>query len=49
MRIKSLFMLLPLVVLFMACSNESYDAGDGSLSYMVADFVEAETDASPMW
>ena len=39
-------MLMPLVALLMACSSDSYDTGDGSLSYMVADFVEAETDAS---
>ena len=37
---------MPLVALLMACSSDSYDTGDGSLSYMVADFVEAETDAS---
>lgn len=37
-------MAVPLILLFMACSSESYDTGDGSLSYMVADFVEAETD-----
>lgn len=39
-------MLLPLMALFVSCSSESYETGDGSLSYMVADFVEAETDAS---
>lgn len=31
---------------FSACSNESYDTGDGSLSYMRADFVEANTDGN---
>lgn len=46
MRIRRFFMLMPLVALLMACSSDSYDTGDGSLSYMVADFVEAETDAS---
>ena len=29
-----------------ACSSDAYDAGDGSLSYMRADFVEAQTDGT---
>lgn len=37
----SLFLLL-----FVACGNDAYDTGDGALSYMRADFVEASTDAS---
>lgn len=31
---------------FQACSNDPYDTGDGSLSYMRADFVEATTDGN---
>ena len=31
---------------FQACSNDPYDSGDGSLSYMRADFVEAITNSS---
>lgn len=34
------------VALLAACSNEAYDTGDGSLSYMRADFVEAITDSN---
>lgn len=36
---------LPLALLFMACENEAYHTGEGSLSNMRADFVEAQTDA----
>lgn len=35
-----------LAALLAACSHDAYDTGDGALSYMRADFVEAETDAS---
>ena len=35
-----------LLYAFSACSNEAYDTGDGSLSYMRADFVEANTDGN---
>lgn len=29
-----------------ACSSDAYDTGDGTLSYMRADFVEAQTDGA---
>lgn len=32
-----------LTAALVACSNDPYDSGDGSLSYMRADFVEAST------
>lgn len=38
--------ILSLPHVFQACSNDPYDTGDGSLSYMCADFVEATTDGS---
>ncbi|MGN1374981.1 MAG: NigD-like protein [Prevotella sp.] len=43
---KTLLFVLLLVGGLVACDKDSYDTGDGSLSYMRADFVEAETDAS---
>lgn len=43
---RRLLLVLSLAVLFAACENDAYDAGDGALSYMRADFVEASTDAS---
>lgn len=30
---------------FSACSNETYDTGDGSMSYLTADFADAATDS----
>lgn len=42
-RLKYLF--LAFALLFMACENEAYRTGEGSLSNMRADFVEAQTDA----
>jgi len=42
---RFLFIFSFLLLLF-SCDNEAYEAGDGALSYMRADFVEAETDAS---
>lgn len=38
--------LLSVAALFSACSTDNYDTGDGVLSSMRADFVEAETDVS---
>lgn len=35
-----------LAVCLAACSSESYDTGDGSLSYMRAEFVEVSTDSN---
>lgn len=35
-----------LTLLLFSCDNDTYDSGDGALSYMRADFVEAATDAS---
>ncbi len=40
------FLLLVFSALYCGCSSETYDTGDGSLSYMRADFVEAQTDAN---
>ena len=37
-------LMMLLSMLLGACTSESYDTGDGSLSYMCADFVEAKTD-----
>ena len=39
------YILLPLVFALFACENEAYDTGNGPLSDMRADFVEAQTDA----
>lgn len=43
--IACLFSVL-LVACLMACGNDPYDTGDGSLSYMRADFVEVSTNSS---
>lgn len=32
-------------LLFSSCTNEGYDTGDGGLSYLCADFVEAQTNS----
>ena len=40
------YIRLSLLFMLSACSNEPYDTGDGALSDMRADFVEAQTDAS---
>ena len=36
-------LVLCLSLFFLSCENDGYDTGDGSLSYMRADFVEAYT------
>lgn len=46
MRIIQSFTLFALLLAFVSCSNDPYDTGDGPLSGMRADFVEAHTDAS---
>lgn len=38
------YILLFLLFVLSACSNDPYDTGDGALSHMRADFVEAQTD-----
>lgn len=43
---KHLTPLISLLLLLVSCSNDAYDTGDGSLSFMRADFVEATTNAS---
>lgn len=48
MNIIKKAMLLAVVPLFFACENEAYDTGEGSLSNMRADFVEAQTDGQAM-
>ena len=45
MRRSLKYILLLLVFALFACENEAYDTGDGPLSDMRADFVEAQTDA----
>ncbi len=42
------FLLLILSAFYCGCTSEAYDTGDGSLSYMRADFVEAQTDVNAM-
>lgn len=42
-------MLMPLVALLMACSSDSYDTGDGSLSYMVADLLRPRPTRRQRW
>ncbi len=37
--------LLPLLLILFSCSNDAYDTGDGYLSNMRADFVEAQTNS----
>ena len=32
-------------ILFVACTRETYDSGDGKYSYLRSDFVEAHTNA----
>ncbi len=44
MKVKHLTYLL-LMLLLISCSNESYDTGDGSLSNMRVDFVDAITNS----
>ena len=46
MNIRLRHALLPLAMLLAACGSDPYDTGEGSLSQMRADFVEAHTDAN---
>jgi len=43
---KNLTLTFALLLLLCACSDEAYETGNGSLSLLRADFVEALTDAS---
>lgn len=45
-NLRTYLFLMATLLLAAACQNDAYDTGDGSLSYMRADFVEAATDAS---
>lgn len=45
MRIKPIHLLWTLMLALTSCVTDAYDSGDGSLSYMRAEFVEARTDA----
>ncbi len=45
---RKLVIFLPLLLLVFSCSNDGYDTGDGELSYMRADFVEAQTNSSAL-
>lgn len=40
-----LFVAVASAFLLESCTTEPYDSGDGELSYMRADFVEANTDS----
>lgn len=40
--------IMAVAVLVAACESDGYDTGDGSLSYMRADFVEAYTDSDAL-
>lgn len=42
---RHIFLSFSLLLLLVSCSNDAYDTGDGSLSLMRAEFVEATTDA----
>ncbi len=43
---KKFALLITLLIFIFSCSNDGYDTGDGPLSYMRADFVEAQTNSS---
>lgn len=43
---KRFVFLLSLPVLLLSCTNDAYDTGDGALSYLRAELVEANTDAA---
>ena len=44
MTVKPIFQSLTALLCLVACSSDSYHTGDGSLSLLRADFVEAATD-----
>ena len=44
MTVKNILYSLALALCLTACSDDPYHTGDGSLSYLRADFVEATTD-----
>lgn len=48
MNWRSVSLWLLLSALYVACTTDSYDTGDGSLSYLRADFVEAYTNADAL-
>lgn len=43
---KWISFVFSLLLFVMACNNETYDSGDGALSYLRADFADVQTDAS---
>lgn len=45
MNIKPILTVLAAMLTLIACSTDTYDSGDGNLSYLRADFVEARTNA----
>ncbi|MCD8297574.1 MAG: NigD-like protein [Prevotella sp.] len=45
---RKIAILLPLLLVVFSCSNDGYDTGDGELSNMRADFVEAQTNSSAL-
>lgn len=44
-KIRILLTLVAVLLIAVSCESESYDTGDGALSYMRADFVEMRTDS----
>ena len=48
--ISSIFLsILFVTTMLLSCSSEGYDTGDGELSYLKADFVEARTASAKMF
>ena len=45
-KASALTLLMGLLSLLVSCTSETYDAGDGDLSYLRADFVEIHTEAA---
>ena len=43
---KSFFFLFLIVILLVACTNDSFKTGDSEYSYLQSDFVEATTNAN---
>lgn len=46
MKTLKAYIFFSFLFMLSACSNDPYETGDGALSHMRADFVEAATDAS---
>ena len=46
MKMKRFSFIFSVLLFVVACGNDTYDAGDGVLSYLRADFADVRTDAS---